>query len=70
MGRVKDIFQDQRERASKVCPECDGDGKVVEVTYRRQSFSRDIGEPYEDPVDCERCQGEGAIFEEENDEDL
>jgi DnaJ-class molecular chaperone len=65
MGKVKDIFQDQRERASVVCPECDGDGKVVEVTYRVQSFDRDIGEPYED-----RCQGEGAIFEEENDEDL
>ena len=35
MGRVKDIFQDRRERASVVCPECDGDGKVIEVTYRR-----------------------------------
>ena len=38
MGKVKDIFQDQRERASVVCPECDGDGKVVEVTYRRQEL--------------------------------
>ena len=70
MGKVKDIFQDQRERASVVCPECDGDGKVVEVTYMPHNAGRDIGEIYEDPVDCERCQGEGAIFEEEDDEDL
>ena len=70
MGKVKDIFQDQRERASKICPECDGDGKVVEITYRVQSFSRDVGEVYEDPVDCETCQGEGAVFVEEDDEDL
>ena len=51
MGRVKDIFQDQRERASVVCPECDGDGKVVEVTYMPHNAGRDIGEIYEDPVD-------------------
>ena len=70
MGRVKDIFQDQRERASVVCPECDGEGKVVEITYRVQSFSRDIGEPYEDTVECETCRGEGAIFKEHDDDDL
>ena len=70
MGKVKDIFQDQRERSSVVGSEGEGDGKVVKVTYRVQSFDRDIGEPYEDPVECETCQGEGAIFEEQDDEDL
>jgi len=52
---------------TQTCPDCD-DGIAIVTVYKPQSFSRDIGEPFEIAEHCQTCDGSGEIEMEEDDE--
>ena len=51
------------------CSICDGEGLETVEVAKPQSFSRDVGEIYEELHPCERCDGSGYIEVEDEDED-
>ena len=51
------------ETRQKECPECGGEGQVEGEVPRPANFGRDIGELYEQWLDCEWCSGKGKIEE-------
>ena len=69
MGKVKAWLMELQEMNSVgPCPVCDGDGLEAVEVFKSQSFSRDVGEPYEEMRHCEACDGRGEIEMEEDDE--
>lgn len=57
----EDDYEDDFEPATNMCPECEGSGQ-----NRMSQDSAFPGQSY----DCERCNGEGEIFEGDVDEDF
>jgi DnaJ-class molecular chaperone len=51
------------------CPVCDGEGLETIETICPQSYSRDVGEIYEELRHCERCNGAGEVTMEDDDDD-
>jgi len=49
------------------CPECDR-GKIEVPLYHRQSFDQDSGYIETRSEDCERCEGEGRLLKDPEDE--
>ena len=52
------------------CPVCDGEGLETIEIICPQSYSRDVGEIYEELRHCERCNGAGEVtMDDDDDED-
>lgn len=68
MARIKDWMEDLKMLSMMECPDCEGDGVVAVEIAKPQSFSRDIGEIYEEIRNCELCSGSGEV--ERDDEDF
>jgi len=54
-----DICSDCKEHCSAVCPDCNGEGYIDEIDYKRVN-STSIDVPYK-LVICQFCDGQGFI---------
>ena len=69
MGKVKEWLMELQElKMTVTCPVCEGEGLEAVEVFKSQSFSRDVGEPYEEMRHCEACDGSGEIALEDEDE--
>ena len=69
MGKVKGLMMELQElKMTVTCPVCEGEGLEAVEVFKSQSFSRDVGEPYEEMRHCEACDGSGEIALEDEDE--
>ena len=69
MGKVKGLMMELQElKMTVTCPVCEGEGLESVEVFKSQSFSRDVGEPYEEMRHCEACDGSGEIALEDEDE--
>tara|TARA_R110000796_G_scaffold69616_1_gene158579 strand:+ start:414 stop:635 length:222 start_codon:yes stop_codon:yes gene_type:complete len=68
MSKIGNYVVGLQESAMVPCPDCDGDGLMTVEVPKPQSFSRDIGELYEELQQCDLCNGLGEIEREDEDE--
>ena len=72
MSKIGNYVVGLQERAimkfTVPCPICEGDGLMTVEVPKPQSFSRDVGELYEELHHCDSCNGLGEIEREDEDE--